>query len=237
MSKARPETDGQPGTEPETCPPAGAPRSRRAPSARRCQPLLAAGCALVLGVVLSACASDYSYLSHDASGLYFRVPESWTALTVPDDGTETSTVSYLRVLDGADEPDLAHLDAVGDTPVGVVQVLDLTPSQRDTLSLSALRELSTNGDGDPFDLQEDPESGLRVLRYRDLEVEGGYRGNRIAFSRVEEESGATVVTEQIALLAPNSDRIYQLVIHCSQQCFETRKGEIDVVLDSWNVRA
>jgi hypothetical protein len=192
--------------------------------------------ALAAAFLVGACANDYRYLSHDASGLYFRVPESWSALRLPDGEEPSSSVSYLRVLDASPEPAVEHLDQVGDAPVGVVQVLDLSPSQRDTLSLSTLRQLATNGEGDPFDLQEEAGSGVRVLRYRDLEVEGGYRGNRIAFSRTA-EAGGTVVTEQIALVAPNSDRIYQLVIHCSEQCFETRKREIDVVLDSWNVRA
>jgi hypothetical protein len=198
--------------------------------------VLATSCALLSGVALSACGNDYSYLSHDASGLYYRLPDNWAALSVPDDDGAASAVSYLRVLDSAAEPSLEHLDQVGESPVGVVQVLDLSPAQRDTLSLSTLRELSTNGEGDPFDLQEQAGSGVRVLRYRDLEVEGGYKGSRIAFSRTDDD-GAAVVTEQLALLAPNSDRIYQVIIHCSEACFDERKSEIDVVLDSWNVRA
>lgn len=192
--------------------------------------------ALLGAAAFGACGNDYTYHSHDASGLYYRLPDSWSALTVPDDGQASSAVSYLRVLDSASEPSLDHLDEVGDSPVGVVQVLDLSPAQRDTLSLSTLRELSTNGEGDPFDLQEETGSGVRVLRYRDLEVDGGYKGSRIAFSRTD-DAGNTVVTEQLALLAPNSDRIYQVIIHCSEACFSERKSEIDVVLDSWNVRA
>lgn len=185
---------------------------------------------------LGACGGDYRYVSHDASGLYFRLPDSWSALSVPDSDATSSSVSYLRVLDSSPEPALEHLDDIGDDPVGIVQVLDMTPAQRDTLSLSTLRELATNGEGDPFELQEEAASEVRVLRYRDLEVDGGYKGNRIAFSQTDED-GATIVTEQLALLTPNADRIYQLVIHCSESCFEARKGEIDVVLDSWNVRA
>jgi hypothetical protein len=208
--------------------------ARRARRVRRGALVLAG--AVLGGLVLGACGSDYSYLSHDSSGLYYRLPESWTALSLPEDDESSTSVSYLRVLDSASDPSLAHLDQVGDSPVGVVQVLDLSPAQRDTLSLSTLRELATNGDGDPFDLQEEAGSGLKVLRYRDLEVEGGYKGSRIAFSRTEDD-GSTVVTEQLALLAPNSDRIYQVIIHCSETCFSERKSEIDVVLDSWNVRA
>ncbi len=191
---------------------------------------------LALGFLLVACASDYTYQSHDASGLYYRLPRSWTALSLPDTQTPATNVSYLKVLDGDRDPELAHLDQVTDEPVGVVQVLTLTAGQRDSLSLATLRQLATNGDGDPFDLQDTEGSGVVVLRYSDLEVDGGYKGNRIAFSKVGED-GVTEVTEQLALVDPSASQIFQLLIRCSETCFDEHKGDIDVVLDSWNVKA
>jgi hypothetical protein len=104
------------------------------------------------------------------------------------------------------------------------------------MSLRGLRQLSTNGDGDPFELQDEADSGVRVLRYKDIDAEGGYKGNRIAFSRVDAD-GVTSITEQIALVDPDANRIYQVLIRCSEECFDAHKSEIDVVLDSWNVRA
>ncbi len=103
-------------------------------------------------LALTACGSDYQYVSNRDAGAYFKVPESWEVyetddlLRVEDGGMSDDEVDdrseslWVRGFDAAEEPAPDHvLDATATSPRGYAEVRLLSASERDALDYSELR--------------------------------------------------------------------------------------------------
>lgn len=212
-------------------------------------------------LALTACGSDYQYVSNRDAGAYFKVPESWEVyetddlLRVEDGGMSDDEVDdrseslWVRGFDAAEEPAPDHvLDATATSPRGYAEVRLLSASERDALDYSELRRsgfpLRDPTTGQPLDPLEsaasDPDGAVTVLDYDDedplgeLELGDGLRGVRLR-TRIAAEGGEPVLLEQISVVDADTKRHYSFTVGCVRRCWEQHEDQILRIADSWTL--
>jgi hypothetical protein len=202
---------------------------------------LIVGC--VAGVsVLAACGEpDNRYVKNSSDGLYLRIPGSWATydeddwIEAQDEVTDSQAeafkaATWLMAFDAAPDPSIDNVVAfVTEHPTGVAQIQQVSPQQRDELSLKSLRNTLY-----PIDdlLEQDQAS---VDSYEELDLDDGFRGSRM-IARLRAEDGEEVVVDQAAAVDADTTKIYIVALSCSADCYADNEGTIDDVLDSLTLR-
>jgi hypothetical protein len=187
-----------------------------------------------------------------------------TLLGLPP-GPQASTpdpIRWLVGIDGDPEPSVAHvlrpstLDT--DYPQGLALVQEFSFDDRDQLSIQSLRDYLFPVTG----LLQDPNSA-RVVSYDDHVDRHGARGVHVVFafraSALQSASTADttapedlqrallggsgagllspdyVAVNQLALVDPETSRIYFIAVLCSAQCYDRNRSDIQSIVDSWTV--
>jgi hypothetical protein len=195
-------------------------------------------------VVLGACAdSGYQYVKSPSEDAFFKVPDSWELYRIeseePTDRVEPIDLGgsepWQLVFDGSPEASLDHVaQAAPDAPVGQAVVLDLSSSQRDAVSLAALRASATTDGKDPLELAGQGDPTMEIVAYEDLVTADDMRGSHIVFNR-QLEDGTWITVDHTALLNPATTRAYLFTVRCSATCFESNQSEISRIVGSWTV--
>jgi hypothetical protein len=187
-----------------------------------------------------------------------------TLLGLPP-GPQASTPDPIRWLVGIDadpEPSVAHvlhpstLDT--DYPQGLALVQEFSFDDRDQLSIKGLRDYLFPVTG----LLQDPNSA-RVISYDDHIDRHGAHGVHVVFAfraSALQSAGAAdttapqglqrallggsgagllspdyVAVNQLALVDPETSRIYFIAVLCSAQCYDRNRSDIQSIVDSWTV--
>ena len=196
--------------------------------------------ALLFGLLASACSSsNYRYVTNRKTGTYFKVPTGWTVFNQKDvsDGLKaagsdtTDALLFASAFDAAPKPALEHflqLDPPSSQPSGIVQVLALTDSERDVVSLKAMRNLLVNVDSGVA------QSQVNVLGQLDLNPPGGLHGQRIVYE-VTQPTGKYIV-DQSTLVDSKTQELWVFAVGCETNCYKDQRKKIDQVVSSWTVK-
>ena len=211
---------------------------------------------------LTACGSDYHYVSNRDQGAYFKVPDHWEVYgtgellrtedeTLSDDELDDRTSGvWLRGFDAADEPSPDHvLDATATSPRGYAEVRALSASERDSFDYAELRRAGfplhdpTTGEAlDPLELAaQEPDGAVTLLEYDDeaplgeLELGEGLRGVRLR-TRIAVGDEEPVILEQISVVDADTTRHYSFTVGCTRRCWDENEDVIDQIADSWTLK-
>ena len=203
-----------------------------------------AGCltaAVVAGVALAGCAgSDYRYVKSSSNNAYFKVPKEWKVFDKDQilgaseeqlSQTESSNLRFVTIFDGDPNPSLEHELTTAKHPFGLVRVRELTLEERDTFSLSKLRnevvridDILENELGD-VELVEEPRSIVK---------QKGLAGARLVYTVKGPEGSFTV--DQTGLVDPGTHVVYFFIVGCESTCFSENRRKISEVADSWTIK-
>lgn len=208
-----------------------------------------------LAAVVAGCGgSGFTYLSNSRDGAFFKVPAEWGTFDeaeLLESGGEPSEDArdaldddriWLWGFDGSEKPSPGNVtSSASDAPRGFAEVRRLTPEERGSIDLVALRSIGLPTDpstGSPVDpvsfAQRNPSGPVRVLRYEDdLVFDGGAHGVRIALLIQADEPW---VVEHIAAVDAATTKRYLLSIGCSLDCWTEHEDVIQDVLESWTLR-
>ena len=194
-------------------------------------------------VLLTACAgSGFTYVKSSANNTYFKVPNDWrvfdkdqvlgltgtnkTSRPAPDPG-----LKYLAVFDADPKPSLEHDLQTATAPFGVVKVRELSPEERDTFSLAALRNEVI-----PIDdiLQQEVGQIELVTQPKSIVKSHGLHGSRLVYSVVTQDGSFTV--DQTGLVDAGTRTLYFFIVGCESQCFAQNRRTISEVADSWTIK-
>ncbi len=194
--------------------------------------------ALLVGLVAAAgCGGpDNVYVANTDAGVFVRLPTDWTVFGIVDKDptgdprTDPDAGTWRVVIDGAVEPDRAHIEARSPTePVGFVEIVPtgLIEGGEQISSHSSLRSLLLGGSSDPLDAP-----GVDVVEYEEIDL-GHHWGNRVV-AEVRRDGG-TVVMSQVAFLDDASNRLQVMRVLCSADCYEQHEDTIVEIFDSWTL--
>lgn len=195
----------------------------------------------VAGLALAGCAgSGYQYVKSSANNAYFKVPEDWKVydkdqiLGASEDKlsqTESSNLRFVAIFDADPKPSLQHELTTAKRPFGLVRVRELTLEERDSFSLSTLRnevvridDILENKLGD-VELVEEPRSIVKPK---------GLAGSRLVYSVKGPEGSFTV--DQTGLVDPGTHVVYFFIVGCESTCFSENRRVISEVADSWTIK-
>lgn len=204
---------------------------------------LSAGAALAVTTIAAVgCGEpEFQYPHDEVEGVYFKVPSAWTVFDQTDDYFDgrieaTGTAQPVRVwtLDASDDADADHASVRdGDVPVGRAQIVELTSSASELVSISAVRSLGF--DFDPVS----PATGLdevwEVALDQPLRTADGISGAVAIFNFRAEADDEWLTQAREVFLDPTRQRLYLLDIYCSAACFDEHRDDIFDVLDSWRI--
>lgn len=197
-------------------------------------------------VALTGCgAPSATYVSNKDVGAYFTVPTSWFAVSAQAlDKAEFDQISSVEAQERYDAvrwqeayslvrmkaSDVLTTDAQ-DFPVAYVRVRNLTASERNSISLNALRDLVfpvTTLAGEASD-----QAQINLLNDREVTQPGG-DGVDTKFDIKIDQKVQRV--RQVAVMSTDRRTIYLFVIRCSTTCFKANSNEINLIADSFTVR-
>jgi hypothetical protein len=194
-------------------------------------------------VAASCGGDDFQYLSNQDAHLFFRLPDDWRVFgqeelfeAQMDAGVGFPAADdlrrrvWMRGFDASGDAEAVDvLQLGGDHPRGLAEVRALNASERDTMSLAALRRV---GGVDPLEAGQTPGSGVQVLDLEEIS-EGDARGFRIVVSITSESR--TIVVTQLALVDAGTTRLYRLSLGCSASCYDDNRSLVEEVTESWTV--
>lgn len=196
---------------------------------RRVTTVAGAVTAGAVALVLSGCAPTHTYLTSSSAQTFLAVPPSWKvlhdkALDVTPEAAAAG--AYTAFFDHNAKPAFPY-DYKRPTaqPWGVVVAQPLSADEQQEVNLDLLGNFLVNVDG----LSQKHQAAVlsqTVLHH------GIYRGTReeIAF---DGKSGMPVEAELESYTDSATDRVWTMMVGCSPDCFQTNKGQINQVVDSW----
>lgn len=199
--------------------------------------------AAVWMVAAGACSgSGYQYVTSRKAGVYFKVPADWKVFdrnamsnglkATGAPGLDDTTTLFAAGFDSGPRPSISHvvpLDPGGTHPSGVARVKVLDPSERDTFSFQAMRNMLLDVDAGA------QQSKVKLLGQVDLAPKGGYRGQRIVY-QVAPDGAATFVVDQTTIVDQGTQRVFVLAVACSSSCYDANRKVVDTVVKSWTVK-
>ena len=148
----------------------------------------------------------------------------------------------LILFDGAPDPDPLHFFArTASAPVGLQLTLALDDKERDTVSLSTLRNYIFDVDADPGTLTAGPEPAADAPKVdiigRDDEVvrDGGLRGHRIRYT-IQGDGGVSFAVDQTVLIDERSRVLYAFLVGCDVVCFGRHQDVVEDIVSSWTIK-
>ena len=207
---------------------------------------LVGGCALLLGVMVSACAApQYTYVANSGSSTYFKVPHNWhqisaaalAAVLKRDTGGSGGgwTVAYEA---GTNPTASDFLSFDTSQPFVFAETGTLTSAASSELSYDTLRDFflpvtstarqSASAQGFPF-------TDFTQIRDQVLTLGQGVHGVRETYDYTLAGSADTFDVD--ALTNADQTVVYLLVIHCTTTCYSNDQTEINDVMSSFTVRS
>jgi hypothetical protein len=196
----------------------------------------------LLVLVASCSGSGYQYVKDSTSTAFFKLPTSW-ALFDEDQILSSDLVSlspqsqqsvaqalWMVAFDANGTPSLTHVLSPGaQQPAGFAQVRPLGSQERDTFSLSTIRNALFNVDG-----TSGASSGVEVISTSDVVLNGGFHGLRVEYNVPEGTDYLTV--NQIGVVDPQTSTLYLFAIGCEAHCYLDNQDAIDQIANSWTVK-
>ena len=190
-------------------------------------------------------------LSVKAASTYFKLPTSWHVFTQldylvnegvgslpPDEQFDAAHKFFFTPFDANLTPTLANVDTLdGNVPAGLEEIVVLNDQERDTFSLSTIRNFSIKVDQAQADAATKKTAPtIRIISQNPALVRpGGYHGSEIVYS-VDAAGGTTKTVDQVALVDPATRILYILSIGCEAHCFTDYQSTIATVVQSWTIR-
>jgi len=215
--------------------------------------------ASVNALLLAGCTSGYTYVTNSKTKTYFKIPDQWRLFNEneifsreiqglsPQTEAAARQALWMVAFDSDPHPSLDHLFQVstrcdlvkatskstlpvGCYPEGFAQVLPLSESARDSLSLASLRNAFFHVD----DLiAQDPQS-VEILDQRDIVLSSGFHGSRYVMNVKRDDVFLTI--NQTALVDPATRMLYLFAIGCEAHCYLDHQKTIDQIVQSWTVK-
>jgi hypothetical protein len=195
-----------------------------------------------LVVLAASCSgSGYQYVKDSTSTAFFKLPTDW-ALYDEDQILDSDLVSlspqsqqsvaqaiWMVAFDANGNPSLAHVLSSGsEQPAGFAQVRPLGSEERDTFSLSTIRNALFDVDG------SSGTAGVELLSASDIVLAGGYRGVHVEFN--VPQGGDYLTVNQLGVVDPQTSTLYLFVIGCEAHCYLDHQDAIDQIANSWTVK-
>ena len=194
-------------------------------------------------LLLASCAgTGFRYVKSSETNTYFKVPQEWRLFEEdeifehggsrisPQQQEAAKRGQWIVAFDADPEPSLSHLlESTATNPSGFAKVRVLSDRERETYSLSSLRNSVY-----PIDTLEDQGQEVEVLSSEDVVTDGGLRGIRIVYNLEQDERFLTV--NQTSLVDPSTRLLYVFAIGCEANCYVQNEEVIEEVVDSWTVK-
>lgn len=187
-------------------------------------------------LALSACAAPaHQYISANAYGMYFSLPASWTQVpakqvTKAQQGWSDDAGNVYRqtvLWQGAWSASALDANQVfaakpTSTPVAFAFVRDLVGVEQQAIGTdipSALRDLVV------------PATSLASTAVKTERLRrNGFAGIQQTATYVS--GGALQTTDVVSMLPPKRNRVYVLVLRCTQGCFAANRDQLKAITDS-----
>lgn len=189
-------------------------------------------------LLLSACAQPAKqYVNASTYGMYFALPRAWQA--VPIAQLEKAQTGWDDDPGKVFAETLLWQGAWGAEGVTPLEVFDATPSDK-PIAYAFVRQLLDVEQGEitddvTFALQDIvlPVTGLSEAGV-DVDTrqwrKNGFVGIRQSASYPSGGVGSTV--DVVLMLSPNRQRLYSLVLRCSESCFAGNRDDFEQIIDS-----
>lgn len=196
--------------------------------------------AVALGI--AACGEPEYQYPHDATeGVYFKVPSSWTVFDETDsfyegrvEGGSTAQPVRVWVLDSNEPAAPDNIDdANGDLPVGIAQIIAVSPSLSENISISSVRSLGF--EFDPVAPATGLEDTWEVVLDQPMRTEDGISGAVAVFSYRDTADDPWLSQARGVFFDPTRQRVYLLDLFCGAACFEQYRDDIYAIIDSWRI--
>jgi hypothetical protein len=191
----------------------------------------------------SCSGSGFEYIKDSASTAFFKIPSSWSVydenqildsssiVASPQAKQAFAQSTWMVAFDGDQPASPENLFIFGNAaskPTGFAQVRPLAPSERDTFSMSSIRNALFDVDG--------TSSGTpaEILSSTDVVLPGGFHGLHIEFNLQQDQTFLTV--NQIGVVDPATSTLYLFAIGCEAHCYIDNQDLIDQVAGSWTVK-
>jgi hypothetical protein len=206
------------------------------------------GVALALTAALAGCAApQYTYVGNTSQNTFFKVPYTWSpvkssalvkALALA--GASTNHGAWTVGFDAGGRPTASHLlQVVSGQPFVYATVTPLDQNTSNTLSYNSLRDwilpvtapLRQAMDSNGYLL-----TGFTLLRDQILTPGQGIHGVRDTFDFTF-PGGKVVTFDQIAMTNADATKVYFLMVHCTNTCYQNNQAAINTVMNSFIVRS
>ena len=187
-----------------------------------------------------------------AADSYYKVPHGWkvfskeqvlAAMPGIDKLTPTGVADlvegqHVTGFDASPRPSPTNLFSATSAPTGREMVLVLDDDQRDSVSLSDMRNFPFSVDAQPA-TQTDQQTGdpkVEIIA-RDDEVvrPGGFHGTQVLFN-LKGDHGTAYTVNQTTLTDTASRLLYTLVVGCEATCYVRNAKTINEVVASWTIK-
>jgi hypothetical protein len=204
--------------------------------------------ALVIGVIaLSSCSSSQIYSGSKSAGTFVAIPNGWNKISESSihnrEMQSTSLISRARAQavvfqeaysfsPGVTPAEVLSVDAPKDAIV-YLRVRDLNGDEMNSVSYNWLRDLvfplttwlgSSGSNAPKWELLDDLEN-----------VQKGARGVQTLYSLIGSDRVSQTIS-QTALVSDDRSRIYFLMIRAKTTWYNTHKGILKKIADSFTVR-
>ncbi len=225
--------------------------------------------ATVMSLVLLAGCSDskFTYVSNSSSKTYLKVPKDWKQFrqdelvgaeisAARDANRPSSLIDVLvnrqyqwRVAFDADpDPSLDHTVALATEPVVEVSVRQLDPTEREQVSLAALRNVVVNYDEQKqmaeqavaekaVGINGETTTTFRSIDEQEINLADGVRGVRLRYVLRPSASARFYAFDQTALVDAKAQRLYVLLIRSGESQFLQHNGLFTEIAKSFTVKA
>ena len=216
---------------------------------------------LASAILLAGCSSGYTYVTNSKTNTYFKIPDQWRLYSEneifasqiqglsPQSEAATRQAVWMVAFDSDPHPSLDHLfqlstrcDAVkvpsteqlpvGCYPEGFAQVLPLSESKRDNLSLSSMRNAIFQVDA----LAASDPTAVELLRQDDIVLGHGFHGSRNVMNIRLPNQEFFLTVDQTTLVDPATRMLYLFIIGCEAHCYLAHQKTIDQIVKSWTVK-
>lgn len=208
------------------------------------------GALVALAFVAAGCGgSKYHYVANSQNGNFFKVPTGWNFKNVteedkagrPDEIPSGIVSIWHTQFDNAPAFDQPTLDVLQlpEQVVGHAQIYTISRSDREQLSMSAVRSMAFGFGVDPLAPPDELSPRVRPVSFVGL-TGGEGTGSRVIanFNLAEDNTEPRWMTVDVSfLLDIRTNRIFTLRMACGSSCYLAHNAAIDEIATSWTVKS
>lgn len=202
---------------------------------------VAAAGLVVLALALSACGPpQFRFYANDTNELVLKVPRNWAQVSagvpVGSDGTST-TGNWVSYYDAAPRPSAEHVQSVHATsPTAVMASITISQQVGAALTDDELRDqvypVSAPARA-TAQLSGFASTGFTLHRDEPIRTRTA-RGIHVVFTY--DHGQGPEVYDQVAVTDSRKTRVYVLLVHCTQACYESHRSDITETVRSFTVK-